>query len=390
MKVPESYRNREQAYVKHHLLRTYLERLFMIIGQTQSIIRYVDCFSGPWNEQDENLQDTSIGISLGIMHKCQAGLKRMGKSVRFQALFIEKDKRAFEKLEAYLSACTSLDVITAARNGEFYDLREQILNWCGQDDFTFFFIDPKGWKRVIEIPTLDPFLRRPNSEFLINFMYDFLLRTHTQGSFQEDMQSIFGNVPETTGMTPQQKEAYLVRLYRSRLKQIAPSRGRAPRTAHVPILYPLRDRTLYHLVYLTRHAKGIAVFMKASEKLDIVQRRVRAQAKQELRESRTGQCEFAFELCNDPEGVENVDSSEVRSYWLGKLSPHPHRFGIEQLADMIEETGWFESDFQAAFGKLASQGIVANLDDGTKRRRKKYVHFEAQHNQGEHLIRLKS
>ena len=152
MKVPESYRNREQAYVKHHLLRTYLERLFMIIGQTQSIIRYVDCFSGPWNEQDENLQDTSIGISLGIMHKCQAGLKRMGKSVRFQALFIEKDKRAFEKLEAYLSTCTSLDVITAARNGEFYDLREQILNWCGQDDFTFFFIDPKGWKRVIEIP----------------------------------------------------------------------------------------------------------------------------------------------------------------------------------------------------------------------------------------------
>ena len=261
MKVPESYRNREQAYVKHHLLRTYLERLFMIIGQTQSIIRYVDCFSGPWNEQDENLQDTSIGISLGIMHKCQAGLKRMGKSVRFQALFIEKDKRAFEKLEAYLSACTSLDVITAARNGEFYDLREQILNWCGQDDFTFFFIDPKGWKRVIEIPTLDPFLRRPNSEFLINFMYDFLLRTHTQGSFQEDMQSIFGNVPETTGMTPQQKEAYLVSLYRSRLKQIAPSRGRVPRTAHVPILYPLRDRTLYHLVYLTRHAKGIAVFI---------------------------------------------------------------------------------------------------------------------------------
>ncbi len=34
MKVPESYRNREQAYVKHHLLQTYLERLFMIIGQT--------------------------------------------------------------------------------------------------------------------------------------------------------------------------------------------------------------------------------------------------------------------------------------------------------------------------------------------------------------------
>ena len=66
MKVPENYRNREQAYVKHHLLQTYLERLFMIIGQNQRIIRYVDCFSGPWNEQDENLEDTSIAISLFI------------------------------------------------------------------------------------------------------------------------------------------------------------------------------------------------------------------------------------------------------------------------------------------------------------------------------------
>jgi len=378
MKVPESYRNREQAYVKHHLLRIYLERLFMIIGQSQSIIRYVDCFSGPWNEQDVNLQDTSIGISLEIMRKCRDGLKHMGKNVRFQALFIEKDKPAFDKLEAYLSACTSPDVITAARNGEFYDLREQILNWCGEDDFTFFFIDPKGWKKVV------------NSEFLINFMYDFLLRTHTQESFQEDMREIFGNIPDTTGMIPKQKEAYLINLYRSRLKQITPSRGGIPRTAHVPILYPLRDRTLYHLVYLTRHAKGIAVFMAASEKLELVQKRAREQAKQEKRVSRTGQSEFNFKFSNDLKNIESADLTEAKSYWLSKLSSHPRRFGIEQLADMIEETGWFESDFQAAFGELASQGIVANLDDKTNRRRKKYVHFEAQHNQGEYLIKLKS
>jgi len=278
MKVPESYRNREQTYVKHQLLRTYLERLFMIIGQSQSIIRYVDCFSGPWNEQDENMQDTSIGISLDIMQKCRDGLKRMGKSVRFHALFIEKDQGAFGKLESYLNGCATPDIITTARNGEFYDLREKILNWCGQDDFTFFFIDPKGWKKVVEIPTIETFLKRPNSEFLINFMYDFLLRTHTQYSFQEDMEEIFGKVPDTVGMTSEQREAHLINLYRTRLKQIAPSRGGSPRTAHVPILYPLRNRTLYHLVYLTRHAKGITVFMDASEKLELIQRQARAQA----------------------------------------------------------------------------------------------------------------
>lgn len=389
MEVPESYRNREQAYVKHHLLRTYLERLFMIIGQSQSIIRYVDCFSGPWNERDETLQDTSIGISLGIMRKCQDGLKLRGKNVRFQALFIEKDKQAFQKLENYLDAAASPDITTSARNGEFYDLRDEILSWCGQDDFTFFFIDPKGWKKVVEIPTLESFLRRPNSELLINFMYDFLLRTHSQESFQEDIREIFGEVPDTIGMEPKQKEAYLIDLYRTRLKKIVPLRGGKPRTAHVPILYPVKDRTLYHLVYLTRHAKGIAVFMEESEKLELVQRQARAQAKQESRELRTGQLEFSqFSRVVQPE--KRIDLEEVKSYWLRKLSPHALRFGVDQLADMIEETGWFESEFQAAFGELADQGIVANLDDKTKRRRKKYVHFDDYHNLGELLIRFKS
>ena len=53
------------------------------------------------------------------------------------------------------------------------------------------------------------------------------------------------------------------------------------------------------------------------------------------------------------------------------------------------EQAYVKHHFQAAFGELASQGVVANLDDGTKRRRKKFVHFDAQHNQGEELIRLK-
>ena len=128
-------------------------------------------------------------------------------------------------------------------------------------------------------------------------MYDFLLRTHTQSAFQEDMHKIFGEVPDTSEMMPDQKEAYLIQSYRSRLKQIAPSRSGVPRAVHVPILYPRKDR--------------------------------------------------------------------------------------------MEETGWFESDFQAAFSALSTQGIVKNLDDLTKRRRTKFIRFDTNQNQGERLIRLK-
>ena len=127
--------------------------------------------------------------------------------------------------------------------------------------------------------------------------------------------------------------------------------------------------------------------MEASEKIEYVQRRARAQAKQENRESRTRQREL-FSSDNDMQIEENTDLSEVKTYWLDKLSAEPRRFGIEQLADMLEETGWFESDLQAAFAELVGEGRAANVDDEKKRRRKKYIHFDAKDNQGERLTRL--
>ncbi len=381
MIVPANYHGREQAFVKHRLLETYLERLFMIIGPHQRNIRYVDCFSGPWQEGSHDLQDTSIGISLEIMRKCRDGLKNRGINVRFQALFIEKDKRAFEKLEAHLNSYTSSEVITTAYKGEFYDLRMQILNWCKQDDFTFFFIDPTGWKNVVEISTLVPFLKRPNSEFLINFMYDNVLRTHTQKHFNEHMRAIFGEVPDTDGLFPEQKEEYLVHLYRKRLKEILPSGSGKPRAVSVPVLYPTIDRTLYHLVYLTRHPKGITVFMEASEHLDLIQRRVRAEAKQEKRESRSGQLEL-FQASENVSREKRADPAEVKAYWLNRLSTSPSYFGIHELADMLEETDWFESDFQAAFHELEREGKVQNLD-AVRKRRTKFIHFST----GERLSR---
>jgi three-Cys-motif partner protein len=263
MIVPANYHGREQAFVKHRLLETYLERLFMIIGQHQRSIRYVDCFSGPWQEGSPDLQDTSIGIALKSIRKCRKGLKEKGKNLTFHALFIEKDQHSFEKLCEYLAGVPNEEIATKAFHGDFFNLRESILQWCGPYDFTFFFIDPKGWKNVVEIPTLTPLLLRPNSEFLINFMYDFLLRTHLQDSFRKDMQTIFGEVPDTDSLFPEQKEEHLIHLYRKRLKEILPSSSGKPRAISVPVLYPTIDRTLYHLIYLTRHPKGITVFMES-------------------------------------------------------------------------------------------------------------------------------
>ena len=70
MEIRAEYKGREQALIKHQLLESYLYWLFMIVGQRQLTISYVDCFAGPWQESSEDMSDTSIGRSLSTMKNC--------------------------------------------------------------------------------------------------------------------------------------------------------------------------------------------------------------------------------------------------------------------------------------------------------------------------------
>jgi len=240
---PSQYKDREHSGIKHYLLESYLERLFMIIGQHERRICYVDCFAGPWKESDESLSGTSISLSLDVMHRCRDSLSKLGKPAEFRALYVEKGKRAYRRLDTYLKE-TRLDGITThAMNGEFHELREDILRWCGPGDFAFFFIDPKGWKNAIEIPTLTPFLQRHRSEYLINFMYDFLNRHFILEQFQKDMDAIFGEIPDISNMLPKQREDYLIKRYLNHLKSIPANNTDRLRSAYVSILDPVKERT---------------------------------------------------------------------------------------------------------------------------------------------------
>ena len=374
MQDSDHYKGREHSRIKHNLLESYLEILFMIIGLYEQRICYIDCFSGPWKEADEDLSGTSISLALNVMSNCHSSLRKRGKPVEFRALFVEREKRTFRKLDAFLKRSQFEGVTTNSMNGEFHNLRDDILRWCGPQDFAFFFIDPTGWKNTIEIPTLKPLLQRGHSEYLINFMYDFVLRTHTQEPFQEDMRAIFGEVPDSSGMSPKDRENFLIKKYRDSLKSIPASHPDRLRSAYVSILDRVKERTKYHLVYLTRHPLGIVKFMDASEKMDIVQKHVRAKTKQQQRTELTGQTElFAAEIDSNPAGT--VDLKVVKKYWLERLTRTPRAFEIEDLANMLEETNWFESNLQQAFNELIEEGKAENLDARGKRP-KKPVHFE--------------
>lgn len=380
--VPDIYEGREPALIKHALLESYLETLVLTIGmgtkgEARPEICYVDCFAGPWGSEDENLDGTSIALSIKTLVACKTKLASLGVDARMRALFIEKDKAAFQRLSDFLNRSAPKEVESDCMSGNFVDLRSDLLKWCGSASFVFFFIDPKGWTPVI-IDVLRPLLQRRRSEFLINFIYDFINRTASMTGWQDEMRRLLGRSVDLTDMSPTQREDALLSAYRESLKQCVPP-GRAnyrPRTAYVSVLHPLHARTKYHLVYLSSHPLGIVKFMNASERVDIVQARVRAVKQLDERTKKSGVLDLFVDEAAEVAGEGRSSPDEVDDFWREYLAAGARRIDTAAFADILESTNWLPGELQAALVRLIKAGELENLDAGDSKRPKKPLHFD--------------
>ncbi|MDD2883163.1 MAG: three-Cys-motif partner protein TcmP [Rhodoferax sp.] len=384
--IPDAYIDREQALVKHKLLEAYLEKMILIIGMSakreRSVeIGYVDCFAGPWGDESESMAGTSIAISLQTMDSCRNKLADMGVQANIRALYIEKSPRAFNRLNAYLQSSTPEGINSNCLQGSFLDLRDDILTWCGNQAFVFFFIDPKGWKDV-GVDQLRPLLQRPRSEFLINFIYDFINRTAAMASWETDIAAFLGTTRETVqafdGQLPHERERLLLTSYREGLKSRVPSPAKneyRPRTGYVRVMDPSKERPKYHLIYLTSHPKGLIEFMEISQGVDLIQKQIRATKKFDKREADSGVRDmFSDEPATNTESV-TVDETAVDAYWVRLLSSGMQAIGQTAFADILEETDWLPDTLQTSLSRLIATGQVINLDSKTKRP-KRPLHFE--------------
>ena len=370
-KMPKTYIGKEQAFIKHTILKTYLERLFMIVGlKKELVINYVDCFAGPWKDEGDNLCDTSIFISLEQMAKCQQYLKdRFGRDVTFRALYIEKKPARFKKLQNFLTQNPFPSIEVECRNGDYTDLLSDIVSWCG-NHFTFFFVDPTGWRNVVGAKTLKPLLQMGNAEFLINLMYDFVNRFVDVESHSENIVNLFGKTPGFVDETPEERQETLLSLYRKSLA--THYRGRS---AYVPVEKPGRNRVHYYLVYLTRNPVGLDVFKAEAEKMENVQRVTQQEIKlrQQFQQSRTPDM-FGddVELLANEEGY-FTNTLAAKHFLLHRLSKEPMLIDNDLWADFLEESDLYPGDLQAAMGELVKEGLVRNLNADVSRRTKYVV-----------------
>lgn len=387
MEIDEAYKGREHSLIKHELLKGYLEVLLSIVGVSGvRKFTYVDCFAGPWGDDTDSLAGTSIAISLEILEKVRETLEKVHgvQGLEFRAIYVEAAKKRYQQLSDYLGKNCPKGIECHALRGDCSAIQNDILKLCGDQSFAFFFVDPMGWVDV-GVPKLAKLLRRPKSEFLITFMYDFLNRAIGMADYREQVSQMIGKLGEKDyeqldRLSSSDRADWVVRKYREQLKATMGPDGKFPaRAFHADVLHKAKERVHYHLVYLTRHHKGIVKFVEASEKVNSLQKIVRAQSKLDSSEQRSL---FTAEEMVEHESGTTANLGDVKAYWLRQLTDQPVQYDEVRLAGMLEETGWLIRDFQDAFRELQAEKKVENLD-GSTRRTKHPIHF----NENERLRR---
>lgn len=372
----QHYAGREQAYVKHFLLSDYLETFAHKIASGFAEICYVDGFSGPWQNAGERFEDTSFGIALGALTRAKATWRALGREVRMSAHLIEKDGRAYRNLRAVKAQFPEIEIVT--HHGSFIDLAPDLLHAISAHAFAFVFVDPKGWR--IDMTRLAPLLRRPNSELVFNFMFDFINRAASiqTPEVKRGLHELIPNsawrdqlaTPPPPGLTEAEyRKRVLVEAFSSELGRLGDYRF----VAETTVLRPTRDRPLYCLVYGTRSPIGLKVFRESQIKALRQQDLIRGRTKLTTSAAATGQNELfgsLSEMAPDPTTVffdAELEQAEQLMKAVTPSAPDSAPWG-RIWPQVMERYVVSHAQLNQLAGKLHRQGIFWCADWGDRKR----------------------
>lgn len=311
-----NYRGREQAYVKHCLLEEYLPEWAYKVGSAWNELVYVDGFAGPWQTTHTNFADTSFGVALQALRRCQAGLREHGRNLKMEAILVDQDKKAFDQLQNFAELQSNEGFGVHALHGEFIEKIESIdsiIRNNTQNPFRFIFLDPKGWADI-PMKRLQSFIRGRSCEVLINLMTRHILRFLDEPDRENSYHNLFGRKEAVENLKgsrlleedPHMRAERAVREYGRSLKLLC---GFKYVSAAV-ILEPEEEAIRYFLVYATNHPRGVEVFKGA----EIKAARIQDQVRSDTVIRRTGQPSFVF----DDAPPSSKISSKLREFYFEK------------------------------------------------------------------------
>lgn len=362
---PINYRGREQAYTKHYFLDAYLDGLVYKVGRTYDEIVYVDGFAGPWQNTDEKYQDTSFGIALTKLRQVKERLKREGRDLRVRAILVEKNPDAFGRLSGLVERYPDIQIETL--QGEFLDLCPRIRRSLGRA-FAFVFVDPKGFG--IDTGKLASLITYEKCEVVFNLMFDFINRFNTLDSIAPRLNELFLGIDWKSRLNASSdKPAEVVGCFQDAMAL----NGRFPFNLQVKVLKPLSDRTLYVLIYSTRHPKGVEVFRSAQIKALFAQAQIRSGTKDRAKEERTGQKDlFGSDTAAEDQVRRFLDEekNKARDFMLQEtpIAPSSTSFGTLAVRTMTNYVV-AKADVGAIGAELRSNGAFLFPTWAAKKRR---------------------
>ena len=256
------YEGREQGYIKHTLIEKYLERFVFKIGSGWDEIIYLDAFAGPWGAKSENLSDTSFGIALDLLKRgCETVARVRGRSPKIRVILIEKDPKAFAKLNQFFKTRQTDGIEITCLEGAFEDQADAVTKLTKGNCFLFSLIDPKGWAGL-SMQVIAPLVKKRSSEVLVNVMTSFIYRFSDLEQCSESYDAFFGRpeVREIITRTPvSERQDAVVREYCRSLRELCGFKY----VSSCVVLQPDKKGIKYFMVFATNNSMGIKVFKEA-------------------------------------------------------------------------------------------------------------------------------
>ncbi|MGA7852177.1 MAG: three-Cys-motif partner protein TcmP [Candidatus Acidiferrales bacterium] len=277
------YEDREQTAVKHQILARYLSAFVPIVGNWASDIAYIDCLAGPWESIDPDLKDASFARAVQVLRATRDVLRARGKFPTMRCLFIEKDRNAYNKLRQYCEGVSDIDV--TARHWDFVEHIPDVLDFAKERNksFPFTFIDPNGWEQL-KIDLIRPILALEPGEVLINLMTSWITRfISVEGKGFDRL--LGDDWPRLVKLKGEDQEDELVRSYANAVRVA----GNFKYVCTLPVLKPNQDSFHFHMIYGTRHEKGVEVFKETEKSVIPFMHETRAEAQARRRFSQSGQ-----------------------------------------------------------------------------------------------------
>lgn len=248
---------------KHKILERYLQAWMPILSSRHSSLNYIDGFAGPGIYSKGEEGSPLIAIRTAVMHKVKL------TNVKFIFVECREDRaKTLEKVLGKRFPALPNNFEYQIVCGEFANAMNEALDTLEAERKilapTFVFIDPFGLKGF-PMSLVARVLNYPRCEVLITFMEGYIVR-FTDELRANILDELFGtpkwrNVKKK--ITSEERKNFLLKLYQNQLGGV--SRGSHVRSFEMK---DRRGRTIYYLVYCTKHEKGMEVMKEAMWKQD--------------------------------------------------------------------------------------------------------------------------